>query len=173
MKIRELNVTPIAISDPPLRNAAGLHAPYALRIVVELVSEDGISGISEIPGSEDTRQALLSAAEVVVGCSPYETTRLWEALESRYGADSGDQRGTQSWDQRKLVHMFSALEVACLDLVGKATDRPVVDLLGAAHATAFRSPPICSSSTRAPVVNWNSEPIRQPPDGQPDAKPRP
>ena len=66
MKIRELNVTPIAISDPPLRNAAGLHAPYALRIVVELVSEDGISGISEIPGSEDTRQALLSAAEVVV-----------------------------------------------------------------------------------------------------------
>jgi len=130
VKIRELNVTPIAISDPPLRNAAGLHAPYALRIVVELVSEDGISGISEIPGSEDTRQALLSAAEVVVGCSPYETTRLWEALESRYGADSGDQRGTQPWDQRKLVHMFSALEVACLDLVGKATDRPVVDLLG-------------------------------------------
>ena len=31
MKIQEMRVTPIAIADPPLRNAAGLHAPYALR----------------------------------------------------------------------------------------------------------------------------------------------
>ena len=130
MKIRELNVTPIAISDPPLRNAAGLHAPYALRIVVEIISDDGISGISEIPGSEETRLALTSAADVVIGSDPHETTRLWASLEDRYGADGNDQRGTQPWDQRKLVHMFSALEVACLDMVGKATERPVVDLLG-------------------------------------------
>ncbi len=130
MKIREMNVTPIAITDPPLRNAAGLHAPYALRIVVELISDDGISGVSEIPGSEETRQALISATDVVVGRDPHETTRLWAALEARYGSDNTDQRGTQPWDQRKLVHMFSALEVACLDLVGKAVGRPVVDLLG-------------------------------------------
>src|SRR5690606_29166203 len=34
------------------------------------------------------------------------------------------------WDQRKLVHVFSAVEVACLDIIGKITNRPVVDLLG-------------------------------------------
>jgi glucarate dehydratase len=48
-KIKEFHITPIAVVDPPLLNAAGLHAPYALRTVVELVTEDNISGISEIP----------------------------------------------------------------------------------------------------------------------------
>ena len=35
-KIKQVNITPIAIVDPPLLNAAGLHAPYALRTIVEL-----------------------------------------------------------------------------------------------------------------------------------------
>jgi glucarate dehydratase len=29
-----------------------------------------------------------------------------------------------------LVHIFSAIEVACLDIIGKIINRPVVDLLG-------------------------------------------
>ena len=33
-KIKEFNITPIAVVDPPLLNAAGLHAPYALRTIV-------------------------------------------------------------------------------------------------------------------------------------------
>jgi len=52
-KIKEFNITPIAVVDPPLLNAAGLHAPYALRTIVELVTEDNIVGISEIPGNID------------------------------------------------------------------------------------------------------------------------
>ena len=51
MKIEEFIVTPIALSDPPLRNAAGLHAPYALRIILEIVTDTGLSGVGEIPGS--------------------------------------------------------------------------------------------------------------------------
>lgn len=130
MRISEMHVTPIAVGDPPLRNAAGLHAPYALRTIVELVSDDGISGISEIPGSEATTRALEEATDVVVGSDPYAMTGLLLALEARFGKDAQDRRGLQPWDQRKLVHMFSALEVACLDLIGRATNRPVVDLLG-------------------------------------------
>ena len=42
--IKEVIVTPIAISDPPLLNAAGLHAPFALRIVLEIITNDNISG---------------------------------------------------------------------------------------------------------------------------------
>jgi glucarate dehydratase len=41
-----------------------------------------------------------------------------------------DERGRAPWDQRLLVHVFSAIEVACLDLIGKTIDRPVVDILG-------------------------------------------
>jgi len=130
VRIAEMHVTPIAVGDPPLRNAAGLHAPFALRTIVELVSDEGISGISEIPGSEDTTKALHDAASVVVGHDPYSLTGLEQALRSRFGEDAADRRGLQPWDQRLLVHMFSALEVACLDLIGKSTGRPVVDLLG-------------------------------------------
>ena len=42
MKIETVRITPIAVDDPPLRNAAGLHAPYALRTIVELVGDNGI-----------------------------------------------------------------------------------------------------------------------------------
>jgi glucarate dehydratase len=40
------------------------------------------------------------------------------------------ERGDTPWDQRTLVHIFSAIEVACLDIIGKIVNRPVVDLLG-------------------------------------------
>ena len=46
MRIIEMHVTPIAIGDPPLLNAAGLHAPYALRTIIEIVTDDGITGLA-------------------------------------------------------------------------------------------------------------------------------
>ena len=49
MKITSHKVTPIAFTDPPLRNAVGLHAPYGLRVILELAFEDGFTGISEAP----------------------------------------------------------------------------------------------------------------------------
>ncbi len=63
MKITDLHVTPIAISDPPLLNAGGLHAPYALRTVVEIVTDDDIYGLGEVPGSVTTTAALEAAAK--------------------------------------------------------------------------------------------------------------
>ncbi len=56
VKIQEMGITPIAISDPPLRNAAGLRPPFALRIILEITSDSGITGVSEIPGSGLTRR---------------------------------------------------------------------------------------------------------------------
>jgi glucarate dehydratase len=128
-KIREMRVTPIAITDPPLLNAAGLHAPYALRTVIELVTDDNISGISEIPGSKSVNDALQEAAELITGKDPWQLNELFELMKSRFSKEK-DHRGDQPWDKRKLVHIFSAVEVACLDIIGKVCERPVVDLLG-------------------------------------------
>lgn len=61
MNIVEMRITPIAIADPPLLNIAGLHAPYALRTVIELVSEDGITGAAETHGGERLRSAFRRA----------------------------------------------------------------------------------------------------------------
>ena len=58
MRIAEMRITPIAISDPPLLNASGLHAPYALRTVLELATDGGVTGVSEIPGSVRTRAPI-------------------------------------------------------------------------------------------------------------------
>ncbi|AQG80207.1 enolase C-terminal domain-like protein [Spirosoma montaniterrae] len=128
--IREVRITPIAIVDPPLLNAAGLHAPYALRTIVELVTEDGISGISEIPGNVATNDALASATHLLTGRDVFQQNTIRQVLTEHFGTENAAQRGLTPWDQRKLVHIFSAVEVACLDIVGKVTNRPVVDLLG-------------------------------------------
>lgn len=128
--IREINVTPIATVDPPLLNAAGLHAPYALRIVVEILTADNIAGISEIPGNVSTLEALTSATRLIIGMDPFQLNSIRQKLLDTFGKETAAARGNAPWDQRKLVHIYSALEVACLDIMGKVTGRPVVDLLG-------------------------------------------
>ncbi len=128
--IREVIITPIAITDPPLLNAAGLHAPYALRTIVEIITNDNISGISEIPGNAAIDVALAAAGQLIIGKDPFQLNQLRVLLENNFGKEQGGARGLTPWDQRKLVHIFSAIEVACLDITGKVTGRPVVDLLG-------------------------------------------
>lgn len=128
--IKDMVITPIAITDPPLLNAAGLHAPYALRTIVELVTEDGIVGISEIPGNEAINDSLTEAAPLIIGKDVYQLGQLQASINSHFGTDTSKDRGDAPWDQRKLVHVFSALEVACLDIIGKVVNRPIVDLLG-------------------------------------------
>lgn len=129
-KIKEFHITPIAVVDPPLLNAAGLHAPYALRTVVELVTEDNISGISEIPGNIAIDKALEKSKSLIIGKDPFRLNQIRDMLVAHFGIDKSSERGDAPWDQRTLVHIFSAIEVACLDIIGKIINRPIVDLLG-------------------------------------------
>ena len=128
--IKELRITPIATIDPPLLNSVGIHSPFALRTIIELVTHDNISGISEIPGNVDINNLLKRAEEVVLGADPFQLNKLRNDLFEKFGDSEQDVRGSNPWDDRKLIHVFSALEVACLDIQGKITERPVVDLLG-------------------------------------------
>ena len=129
-RIKEIIITPIATVDPPLLNAAGIHAPYALRTILEIVTDDGIVGISEIPGNRDIDIALGEAREILIGKDVFELNIIKQAIEQKFGTESTKERGQAPWDQRKLVHIFSAVEVACLDIIGKVVGRPIVDLLG-------------------------------------------
>ncbi len=130
--IEDLKITPIAMGDPPLLNAAGIHAPYALRIILEMVTNRGIVGLSEIPGGEKIHRAFLKVKELLIGRDPFQLNEIRQLLSENFGNDTSDERGANPWDQRRLVHVFSALEVASLDIMGKLLDRPVVDLLGGA-----------------------------------------
>jgi len=135
MKITEMRVTPIAVTDPPLRNSVGIHAPYALRTIVELIDDHRVTGVSEVPGDLDTTQALTEAREYVVNADPYHTTRLLSVLADTFGSRGTVDRGSNPWDRRTHVHVASAVEGACLDLVGKTIGRPLCDLLGGAVRT--------------------------------------
>ena len=128
--IKEFRITPIAVTDPPLLNSVGLHQPYALRTIIELVTNDNITGISEIPGNIEINRLLEEARELVLGTDPFQLNSLKARIFARFGHVDSEKRGNNPWDDRKLVHVFSALEVACLDIQGKICGRPVVDLLG-------------------------------------------
>ncbi|MCY4145272.1 MAG: glucarate dehydratase [Chloroflexi bacterium] len=129
MRIADCHITPVAVPDPPLLNAAGLHAPYALRLIIELVSADGISGWGEIPGGESTHAALTQAAERIIGADPWQLNAIFARIDQ---LAKPDERGATPWDNRAWVHVRSAIEVACYDLLGKTVERPAADLLGGA-----------------------------------------
>ena len=130
MRITEMHVTPIALGDPPLLNAAGLHAPYCLRTVVELRTDTGLSGLAEVPGSVAVDQALATVRDTVVGSDPLNWQRLRAKVAERCAPETSRARGDKPWDGRTRVQVFSALDVACLDLQGKAFGVPVANLLG-------------------------------------------
>jgi len=134
MRIKEMKLHPIAIADPPLRSSYGLHAPFALRTIVELVSTDGLTGISETYGGDNPVAALEAARDRITGADPFQLTRLSQALTAAGVAQSGDRTqtflvpGENPLDQASRT--FAALEIACLDLIGKAVGKPVCDVIG-------------------------------------------
>ena len=110
MRITQLELIPVAFPDPPLRNSWGVHAPFALRTIIRLHSDEGLVGLSETYGGEGMLLALRRAESKVVGADPFDLNQL-----------------------RLLIReprVFGAIEVACLDLIGRATGRSLCDLLG-------------------------------------------
>jgi glucarate dehydratase len=130
MRIVDYHITPIAFGDPPLRAAFGLHAPYALRTIVEVVGDDGTRGISETHGGAAVVHDLEAVRDLVLGHDPFHLAALeqaiWPSGIHRSNADSTPWEGKLHAPPRT----FGAIEVACLDLMGKAIGRPVCDLLG-------------------------------------------
>ncbi|MES2795849.1 MAG: enolase C-terminal domain-like protein, partial [Bacteroidota bacterium] len=98
--------------------------------VVELVTDDNISGISEIPGNIAIDIALEKSKSLIIGQDPFQLNQIRDILSANFDSEDTIKRGDTPWDQRTIVHIFSAIEVACLDIIGKIINRPVVDLLG-------------------------------------------
>ena len=133
MQIKELRVHSIAIADPPLRSSYGLHQPYALRNVVEIQSEDGIIGISETYGGDNPAKALETIRDKVIGACPYRLTGDL-AFMVEDGASGMERSQTHNVPGENPLdadaRTYSAIETACLDLIGKSVGKPVCDLIG-------------------------------------------
>ncbi|HEV2782374.1 MAG TPA: glucarate dehydratase family protein [Actinophytocola sp.] len=132
--IRGAVVTPIAFPDPPLLNANGVHQPWALRSIIELRAGGELVGLGESYGDEPHLALLHRAAAALVGLDPFDLADLRRRVAGALGAglDVPDRHGLTggSSPAKTLARVLSPFEVACLDLQGKLTDRPVCDLLG-------------------------------------------
>lgn len=114
LRIKAVRVTPIALPDPPILAAGGCHGPYYLRTIVEIETEEGFVGVGETYGNRDIVQALDECRPHVLGRS---------VLSFR-----GFGEGEFALPDRA----YTAIEVACLDAIGQATNQRVCDLLGGA-----------------------------------------
>ncbi|OLV16695.1 glucarate dehydratase family protein [Deinococcus marmoris] len=130
--ISAVRVTPIAFRDPPLLNAAGIHEPYALRSIIELETASGLIGLGESYGDADTLADLERVAPALIGLDPFllnELTRRVESLTVNR-ADTGLNLAPGTHGDKVTMRVVSAFEVACHDLMGQLTGRPVHELLG-------------------------------------------
>jgi glucarate dehydratase len=135
LTVASVAVTPIAVKDPPLLNAAGCHQPYALRSIIELHTDAGITGISEAYGDDPTLELIGRAAAALPGLDVFDinglTRRVSESLGAITAYNPTELIGPTGVD-KTVAQIVAAFEVACYDAQGKALGRPVVDLLGGA-----------------------------------------
>ena len=77
LRISAVTVTPVAFADPPLLNSVGVHEPFALRAVVEVSTDGGLSGLGETYADERHLAALcpMSPDAIMVSGGAMASTR--------------------------------------------------------------------------------------------------
>ncbi|OEJ51531.1 glucarate dehydratase [Streptomyces agglomeratus] len=137
LTVTDVRLTPVLIADPPLLNVQGVHQLYTPRLVVEVVTADGVTGVGETYGDTKYLEPARAYAGLLPGHSVADLNGL-AALAQRvavgharveHAVDAAGLRGAQTADKVRLS-VVSAFEVACLDALGKAYGQPVHALLG-------------------------------------------
>ena len=114
MKISAFQATVVASPDQALLNSWNVHDTHFKRTILELETSDGFKGVAEVGAG--AFNDLSAAREIVLGRDPFEIEYFRRRIQN--------------------VAAFGAVEVACLDLIGKAINRRVVDLIGGAFREA-------------------------------------
>lgn len=128
--VTEMKVIPVAGQDSMLLNIGGAHSAWFTRNIVVLKDSAGNTGVGEAPGGEVIYQTLVDAIPQVVG---QEVARLNKVVQRVHkGNQSADFEmfGKGAWTFELRVNAVAALEAALLDLLGKALNVPVCELLG-------------------------------------------
>ena len=124
-------ITPVAFADPPLLNSVGVHEPFALRAVIEVATDVGLTGLGETYADAKHLAALHAAADAIVGADVYQTEDVYRRVQGIGAAETMISSGLIG-HSAATDRVFSPFEVACLDIQGKAAGLPVADLLGGA-----------------------------------------
>jgi glucarate dehydratase len=119
MKITDVRWTSAFIPiEAPLRYAFGSHPGFS-RIVVEVLTDEGLIGLGECYGGPSREGQLAEMRPQLIGEDPFQLERIrWKLAAPAALKLFGHVLG------------FAAIEFACLDLQGQALGKPICDLLG-------------------------------------------
>lgn len=123
MKIVDIKATTIALPlEAPLRHAAGAHWGRFIRTIVEVLTDEGLSGWGELGGGGETAEnAVRGLLPYLKGHDPLQLEQLrWKIMNPV----------ASLYNSRMQVH--AALEMACMDVVGKGLGIRACDLIGGA-----------------------------------------
>ncbi|KFG75589.1 glucarate dehydratase family protein [Streptomyces mutabilis] len=137
LTITAVRLTPILVADPPLLNTQGVHQPYTPRLIVEVETTGGVTGVGETYGDAKYLELARPLADRLVGRQVCDLNGLFTTADEvavdssrvRGQVDVGGLRGVQTADKLRLS-VVSGFEVACLDALGKSLGLPVHALLG-------------------------------------------
>lgn len=131
MKIQHIEMFPVVVPVIPLEK--GGIAPYrgsqdkigttkATSLIFKVTTDEGIIGWGEMNAIISTKLTFALLEEyikpLVIGKSPFEIRKIMGEFSPVYNP----QINTKSF--------LTGIEMACWDIMGKATDQPVYDLLG-------------------------------------------
>jgi glucarate dehydratase len=121
MKITDIKATTVTIPlEAPLRHANGCHWGRFVRTVVEVETDEGITGLGEMGGGGE------SAAAVFAGVKPYllghDPARI-EEMRFKIANPTASLYNNRT-------QVLAALEFACLDILGQKWNAPVHQILG-------------------------------------------
>ena len=117
MRISSFEPTLVASADAALLNSWNVHDTHFKRAILELETDDGYTGVAEVWGG--ALKALESARKLVLGRDPFEIEMFRRSMGRR-----------EEFSLLENSESFAAIEIACLDLIGKVINRRVVDLIG-------------------------------------------
>ncbi len=137
LTITGVRLTPILVADPPLLNTQGVHQPYTPRLIVEVETAGGVTGVGETYGDTKYLELARPFAARLEGRRVSDLNVLFtladevavDASRVEVAVDVGGLRGAQTADKLRLS-VVSAFEVACLDALGRTLGLPVHELLG-------------------------------------------
>src|SRR5271154_1556892 len=124
MKIVDIRAIPLSYRcDPPYGSAGGMQASRG-GLLVEVETDDGITGIGEAgAGGGSTRNVIEQQLRpMLLGADPLLIEGLWQKMFAR----------TRQFGRRGIVmNAISGVDIALWDIAGKVAKLPVYRLLGA------------------------------------------
>ena len=108
---------------------------------VKLTTDNGIDGIGEaykVPFHPITVARMIEdvCETYVIDRDPFQVEKLWRSVYYGEGYESHDHH---QHPDHTVLGILSAIEMACWDIIGKALEQPVYNLLGGRYNDRVRS----------------------------------